>query len=46
MAENTAFETIQDDDLGDEALDKMGGGKICHHVSALSFWPNKCDIDV
>lgn len=46
MAENTTNESIQDDELGDEALDTMGRGKICHHVSALSFWPNKCDIDV
>lgn len=46
MAENTGIETVHDDDLVDEALDQMGRGKICHHVSALSFWPNKCDIDV
>jgi hypothetical protein len=45
MAQNNAAETVQDDGLEDEALDKMGRGKICYHVSALSFWPNKCDID-
>ena len=45
MTENTALDIINDDDLADEALDKMGKGKVCYHVSALSFWPNKCNID-
>ena len=29
MAENTGIDTVQDDDLGDEALDEGRGGKIC-----------------
>lgn len=29
MAESTATETTNDDDLDDEALDRMNGGKIC-----------------
>ena len=28
MAENTATDTIHDDDLGDEALDELSGGKF------------------
>lgn len=46
MTENTALDAIHDDQLSDEALDEFRAGKICHHVSAFSFWPNKCDIDV
>lgn len=29
MSENTVTDTTHDDDLEDEALDRMGGGKIC-----------------
>ena len=33
MAENTATDTINDDDLGDEALDEGCGGKL-----AGTYW--------
>ena len=37
MADNTGFENIQDDDLGDEALDRSIGGKAltCCPIQSL-----------
>jgi hypothetical protein len=32
MAENTGIETIHDDDLGDEALDRSSGAKMTSPV--------------
>jgi hypothetical protein len=29
MAENTSIDTVQDDDLVDEALDERNGSKYC-----------------
>lgn len=41
MSENTPLDTIHDDELTDEALDTIGAGKVCYHVSAFSFWPTQ-----
>ena len=41
MTEAIPFEPILDDGLSDEALDEMGNGKVCYHVSAFSFWPGQ-----
>ena len=29
MAENTSIDTVNDDDLADEAIDRTSGGKAC-----------------
>ncbi len=42
MAENTAIDTVQDDELVDEALDRTSGGKfrsLCQ-MSASAFSSN------
>lgn len=39
MAENTAVETTHDDDLGDEALDRLSEGKL--GCVSNSFRPGK-----
>jgi hypothetical protein len=38
MAENTGIDTVNDDDLKDEALDRTGGGKAsgCHSLIGRS----------
>ena len=35
MAENITLDTIHDDDLEDEALDRASGGKDCMGASVL-----------
>ena len=35
MAENNATDTFNDDDLGDEALDRSSGGKFFPNVGSL-----------
>jgi hypothetical protein len=35
MAANTAADTVQDDDLGDEALDRTSAGKFSGYVCAV-----------
>ena len=32
MAENTAIDTVQDDELVDEALDRTSGGKLGSYI--------------